>query len=265
MQNLKILAIQSPLVWEDAAANRSVFEDQLKLDERDVDLILLPETFTTGFPVDPNHFSETIEGPSIQWMHQMAAQKNAVVCGSLLLDSEGEFTNSLIWMLPDGSYERYDKRHRFSMGGEHETIRAGQQQLVVELKGWRIRPMICYDLRFPVWSKNTLSDVGVFDYDLAFYIANWPAVRSYPWITLLKARAMENLSYIIGLNRVGEDGLGNHYNGDSLILDPKGLVLSQANNQQEILYQELSYKELERFRKKFNAGLDWDQFKIFVD
>ena len=196
-------------------------------------------------------------------MREVAGQKNAVVCGSLLIRSGTDFSNTLIWMHPDGSYERYDKRHVFSMGGEHERIKAGSRQLTVELKGWKIRPMVCYDLRFPVWSKNRLLENGEFEYDLAVYIANWPAVRSYPWKQLLIARAIENMAYILGVNRVGHDGPGNYYSGDSMLVDYKGKIVELADEGKEQLFtQVLSMNQLTDFRKKFNVALDWDEFEI---
>ena len=166
-------------------------------------------------------------------------------------------------MRNDGSYERYDKRHVFSMGGEHESIKAGVSQLFVELKGWKIKPMICYDLRFPVWSKNKYSKKSGFEYDLAIYVANWPAVRSYPWRSLLVARAIENLACVIGINRVGKDNSGLLYNGDSMFIDAKGNILADANDGKErIISHTFKAKELTDFRKKFNSGLDWDEFVL---
>ena len=194
----------------------------------------------------------------------MAQRTGAVITGSLLIESNGNFSNSLIWMRPDGSFECYDKRHVFSMGGEHERIRAGADQLTVELKGWKIRPMVCYDLRFPVWSKNRLLKNGEFEYDLAIYIANWPAVRSYPWKQLLIARAIENMSYMLGVNRVGTDGPGNNYSGDSMLVDYKGKVIALADEGKEQDFtQVISLKQLKDFRNKFNVGLDWDEFSLY--
>ncbi len=261
--DLKIAWLQADLIWEDAQANRNCFEKKIQLIERDCDLIVLPETFNTGFPVDPIIFAESIDGETLNWMQQMAQQTGAVITGSLLIESNGNFSNSLIWMRPDGSFERYDKRHVFSMGGEHEKIRAGAEQLTVELKGWKIRPMVCYDLRFPVWSKNRLLKNGEFEYDLAIYIANWPAVRSYPWKQLLIARAIENMVYLLGVNRVGTDGPGNNYSGDSMLIDYKGKVIGLADEGKEQGFsQVISLKQLKSFREKFNVGLDWDEFEI---
>ena len=263
--DLKITWLQSDLAWENPQSNRNSFEKKIEIIESDCDLIVLPETFNTGFPVDPKQHAESIDGRSMEWMRRMAKQTVAVICGSLLIESSGHFSNSLIWMRPDGSFERYDKRHVFSMGGENEKIKAGAKQLTVELKGWKIRPMVCYDLRFPVWSKNRLLENGEFEYDLAIYVANWPAVRSYPWKQLLIARAIENMVYILGVNRVGTDGPGNDYSGDSMLVDYKGKVISLAvEGKAQNFTQVISKQVLSDFRKKFNVGLDWDEFRLEI-
>jgi len=264
MNNLEILYIQSNLAWENPAQNRKNFEKKIQAQGQGCDIIVLPETFTTGFPVDPTPFAETTDGKSIAWMRQMAAQTGAVVTGSLLLKDNNSYANALIWMRPNGSFERYDKRHVFSMGGEHKHIKAGDSQLVVELKGWKIRPMVCYDLRFPVWCKNRYEN-GVFEYDLAIFVANWPAVRVFPWDALLVARAIENQAYVLGVNRVGIDGEGNNYNGHSKLIDAKGAVISEAPEDKESAIRvTLSGKQLQQFRNKFNVGRDWDRFEITV-
>jgi len=263
MQDLKILCFQSELSWENPEKNRELFNIQISNHCEGHDLIILPETFTTGFPVDPSRFAEKPDGKSMQWMAGIAKKTGTVLTGSLLLDDGGKYFNSLIWMRPDGTYERYDKRHVFTMGGEHEKITAGNKQLTVELKGWKIRPMVCYDLRFPVWCKNSLDAQGNFEYDLAIFIANWPNVRSYPWEQLLIARAIENQAYLIGVNRMGFDGPGNYYSGDSMVIDPKGKVIAKGEEGKERAINEvLYYSKLVSFREKFNVGLDWDNFKI---
>ena len=262
MQDLKILGLQSDLVWENPKANRLAFMEKINENFDAHDLIILPETFTTGFPVDPSKHSEEINGPTLAWMQKVSFELNTTVSGSFLLKSQTGFSNSLFWVSPDGSYKRYDKRHVFSMGGENEKIKAGEKQLLVELNGWKIRPMICYDLRFPVWSKNKFID-GTFEYDLAIYVANWPAVRNYPWQQLLIARAIENMACVAGINRVGTDGPGNNYSGNSMFIDAKGRVLEEASRGNETAISvNFSAKEILAFRKKFNVGLDWDEFKI---
>lgn len=265
MKDLQIFCIQTDLVWENPKQNRQHFEQIIQANKTPADLIVLPETFTTGFPVDPRVFAENENGESVAWMRQIATETNSVVTGSLLLTSNSGYSNSLIWMRPDGRFDRYDKRHVFSMGGEHNTILAGKKQLTVQLKGWNIRPMICYDLRFPVWSKNQYNN-GVFEYDLALYVANWPTVRSYPWNHLLIARAIENQAFVVGVNRVGKDGLGNDYEGCSKVIDAKGAVLAEAPREKEKAFSvTLSGKELQLFRKKFDVGRDWDSHTLRIE
>ena len=196
MQDLKILGLQSDIFWNDPKKNRLEFERKIENAFDSHHLIILPETFTTGFPVDPNLYSETIDGPTVNWMRQMSNKYNTVITGTVLIQTENKYANTLIWMCPDGNFHAYKKRHVFSMGGEHEKITAGTDKLIVELNGWKICPMICYDLRFPVWSKNTYNE-NLFEYDIAIYVANWPSVRSYPWKTLLLARSIENQSFVM--------------------------------------------------------------------
>ncbi len=264
MQDLKILALQADLVWENPEANRNAFTNRIEKHFEDHHLILLPETFTTGFPVNPLTHAETLLGPTMDWMKSMSVKTGAVVAGTLLLQNEFGYANTLVWMTPDGDYRLYEKRHVFSMGGEDKQIKAGTQPLVVELNGWKIRPMICYDLRFPVWSKNRY-DLNEFEYDLAIYLANWPAVRSYPWRQLLIARAIENQAMVIGVNRVGTDNLGFDYNGSTMVVDAKGQIISKGTeNQDTALSAVLLGSELVRFREKFNVGPDWDDFELLV-
>lgn len=263
MQDLKILCLQSDLVWDDPARNKELFEIKIKNHADGHDLIILPETFTTAFPDFPSFSSEPINGESMQWMAEMAEKTSAVITGSLLISDKGKHTNTLVWMPPSGNYLTYNKRHVFSMAGENKVIEHGTEQLVVELNGWRIKPMICYDLRFPVWSKNRLHENNQYEYDLAIYIANWPAVRSYPWTQLLIARAIENLAYVVGVNRIGYDKTGKLYSGNSMVIDPKGKLISDAGEGKErALTEVLSYAQLVEFREKFNVGLDWDKFTI---
>lgn len=262
MQNLKLAYIQTKLHWEDTKANLRHFDRLFKQFKQKNDLIVLPETFTTGFPVDPQIFAQPISGEAMEWMHEKAKQQNAVVCGSMLMKREGFFYNTFVWMRPDGSYELYDKGHVFRMGGEDEQIKPGLELLTVELRGWKIRPLICYDLRFPVWSHNSYKN-GQWEYDMLIYVANWPAVRAHPWKQLLIARAIENQAIVLGVNRVGQDGLGNSYTGDSCLLDAKGQYLSQAFASKEMIIETVLKPEpIMDFRHKFNVGLDWDRFNI---
>ena len=262
MQNLKVAIIQSDLLWEDIQGNLNHFDKHLNQISEKLDLILLPEVFNTAFPVDPVKYAEPINGSSMMWMKKKAIENQCVVAGSLLLKKEDGFYNTYISMKPDGSFDQYSKRHVFHLGDEADTINPGSERLIVNLKNWKIRPLVCYDLRFPVWSKNTYQ-AGKFEYDLLIYVANWPASRSYPWKQMLISRAIENQAYVIGVNRVGKDGAGNSYSGDSVLIDPKGKVINSLKpNQEEVVVVELSYSELESFRTKFNVGPDWDQFTI---
>lgn len=262
MSDLTIAYLQTALHWEDAENNHQHFERLFNQLKSQPDLVVMPETFNTGFPVDAVRYAQPLEGASMQWMAAQSARLNAVVCGSLLIKQNNSYQNTFVWMRPNGSYALYAKRHVFRMGGEHELIAPGNSLLTVELKGWRIRPMICYDLRFPVWSRNTYEN-NSWAYDLLIYVANWPAVRSYPWQQLLIARAIENQSYVLGVNRIGTDGTGNAYSGHSCLIDAKGEYISQAIAEKEsVIENVISLDELLIFRRKFNVGLDWDAFNM---
>jgi len=262
MQDLKVSIIQSDLVWKDVQSNLAGFEFDIDQIQEKVDLIVLPEMFNTGFVIDPEDVAEEMEGLSMQWLRKQSAKMQAVICTSLIIKENGKFYNRLVWMKPNGSFQQYDKRHLFSLGGEHQKFTGGTESLIVELKGWKIKPLVCYDLRFPVWSKNNYVN-GNYDFDLLIYIANWPAPRRDPWMSLLKARAIENQSYVIGVNRIGEDGNGLDHAGDSNIYDAKGQKLFQQDSYSEFTENHLlSKKELDGFREKFTVGLDWDRFSI---
>lgn len=262
MQDLTVSILQADLIWEDIPANLLKIETQLKAVEKSTDLIILPEVFNTGFPVDPHKFAEKEGGVTLGWMADMARQKNCVVTGSILFEEADKFYNRLIWMHPSGYYDSYSKRHVFTLGDEADSIQPGRESKILTLKDWNIKPLVCYDLRFPVWSKNTYSEEG-FEYDLLIYVANWPESRAFPWKQLLIARALENQAYVIGVNRVGKDGAGNNHSGDTQIINPEGQIISdfEANTEQLKTYI-LSRKSLHEFRSKFNVGLDWDSFKI---
>ncbi|HOI33344.1 MAG: amidohydrolase [Bacteroidales bacterium] len=262
MQNLTLAFIQTDLHWENPEANRNHFETLIAGIKQQTDLIVLPETFNTGFPVDPKLWAEPIEGKTMQWMQKLAAHYQSVITGSILLKADSGFQNTLIWMQPDGNYKTYAKRHVFRLGGEHKRIQPGQEQLFVELKGWKIKPLVCYDLRFPVWCKNTVQN-GEFAYDLLLFVANWPAVRALPWQQLLTARAIENMAYVLGVNRIGSDPEGISYQGDSRLIDFKGQPISQAfADKESILVATINKADLTQFREKFNVSLDWDSFAI---
>ncbi len=262
MQNLKIALFQTDLLWEDIPGNLKHFDLLFKQMNEKVDLILLPEVFNTAFPVDPEKFAESLDGTTMLWMKAKASELNCVIGGSLLLKTGDGYFNTFISMHPDGKYDQYSKRHIFHLGDEAEIIKPGSKKMIFQINGWKIQPLICYDLRFPVWSKNTYQD-GQFEYDLLVYVSNWPASRSYPWKQMLISRAIENQSYVIGINRVGKDGAGNNYTGDSMLVDPKGKIqLQMKPDKEEIVIVELSHSFITEFRQKFNVGPDWDQFMI---
>lgn len=258
MEDLKVTIVQCPLTWEDVDGNLKGFTERLSsIKPGDTDLIVLPEMFTTGFTMDAARLAEGMDGKAFQWLTKTANEKQCVVTGSVAIKDNNGFYNRLIWMRPDGSFETYNKRHTFRMANEHNTYTGGDKKLIVSLKGWRICPLICYDLRFPVYSRN--QD----DYDCLIYVANWPEVRSYPWKQLLIGRAIENLSYVIGVNRIGKDGKGLDHSGDSAVLNFRGVPISKTQAHQDVVETvSLSYNELEEFRKIFPASLDADNFVI---
>lgn len=262
MQDLKVTLIQTPLHWQDKQANISMLEEKIWEIEEETDLIVLPEMFNTGFSMEAEKMAEPMNLHTFKWMRQMASQKKAVVTGSYIVNENGKYFNRLIWMQPDGAYFTYDKRHLFRMANEDEHYSPGQKDLIVELKGWKIKPLVCYDLRFPVWCRNKSNDQNELEYDLTLFVANWPAVRVNAWDTLLQARAIENVSYCLGVNRIGDDGNGIPHNGHSAIYGPKGNALYFADDREEIKTVSLSGEELVRFREKFPAQLDADRFVI---
>lgn len=256
MQDLAVKLIQTHLHWQDPEANRSHFENLIDADKTPVDLIVLPEMFTTGFTMDAAPNAETMDGDSTAWMRQVAGDRGVTLCGSLIIEAGGRFYNRLIWMPPDGQCEHYDKRHLFRMAGEEEHFAAGTQRKIFNLNGWKVCPLICYDLRFPVWSR------GINDYDLIIFVANWPATRRSAWQMLLPARAIENQCYALGANRIGTDGNDKRYSGDSAVYDYLGNVILDCGDRACTESASLDGDALERYRNKFPAYLDADTFEI---
>lgn len=248
---MQITLIQSELYWEDIAANLAMFDVKLA-NIASTDLIVLPEMFTTGFSMNAAALAETMDGSAVQWMRKQAAAKNAAITGSLIIQEDGKYYNRLIWMLPDGSYQYYDKRHLFSMAKEEETFTAGDKKLIIEYMGWKICPFICYDLRFPVWNRNQE------DYDIAIYVANWPDRRSYHWRSLLVARAIENQCYVIAVNRVGTDGKDFYYSGHSSVIDAAGEVLYQQQDLEGIKSMSIDRESLLEIRNRLPFLKDRD-------
>lgn len=264
MHDLKITIIQTPLNWESKAANIEMLSRKISAITDSTDLIVLPEMFSTGFSMLPEKFSEAIDGPTAQWMAQQAKEKNCVIAGSFICEEKGAYYNRLVWMRPDGTCNIYDKRHLFGMANEDSFYSGGSDKLIVDLKGWKICPMVCYDLRFPVWTRNKRNaKSGKSEYDVLIFVANWPARRSHPWKTLLMARAIENQSYVVGVNRVGADGNDIDHSGDSAVINPIGEVISKTKADEEITETvTINYSELEDFRKSFPVLLDADDFDI---
>ncbi len=263
MQNLRITLIQSDLYWEEIDSNLSAFEEKIWQIGQDTDVIVLPEMFNTGFTMNAPKMAEHMNMRTFKWMRQMADQTGALVLGSYIVTVHERYYNRLLWMEPGGHFKTYDKRHLFRMAAEHKTFSPGESLLVSTWKGWRICPLICYDLRFPVWSRNTY-DVTTkrMNYDLLLYVANWPTARVDAWDALLKARAIENLSYVAAVNRVGIDGNGIEYNGHSTIVSPKGEQVFISEGVEMIKTIELNAHSLQAFRDRFPAYLDADDFSV---
>jgi omega-amidase len=259
---LNVSIVQSRIHWLDIPANLDWYASRLEQLNARTDLIVLPEMFNTGFSMDAAQFAETMVGPTVQWMSEKSAKHQAAVVGSIMIQENGQFFNRLIWMFPDGRFEYYDKRHLFRMAGEHKTYSAGRSRLIIQYKGWKICPMVCYDLRFPVWSRNRLIN-NEFDFDCLVYIANWPEKRSHAWKSLLIARAIENQCYVVGVNRVGADGNQIQYSGDSGVFDFLGQKCSTTERFGDRVETVTLHKEqLREFRQNFPALLDADQFSI---
>lgn len=255
--DLNVTLVQTKLHWHQPEQNRHMLEQKLA-NLPPTDLIILPEMFTTGFSMQAAELAEPTQGPTLAWMQQLAQDKGTVVTGSVIIEDSGNYYNRLFWVRPDGSYQTYDKRHLFRMAQEEKTFTAGAQHLLVELNGWKIMPLICYDLRFPVWSRNTAG------YHLVLYVANWPERRSLAWRTLLQARAIENLAYCAGVNRVGEDENGIAYSGDSAVHSPEGETLFSLAHEETVKTLTLSAEKLREFRARFPAYLDADSFTLQV-
>lgn len=252
---MKISLIQTALTWEDPQANRANFEKLIN-GIGSTDLIILPEMFATGFTMKPETVAETMEGETIMWMKQIAAAKDCGITGSLVITESGNYYNRLLFVYPDGKIETYDKRHLFSLAGEDKAYTAGTEKLIVEYLGWKICPLVCYDLRFPVFARN------VEEYDLLLYVANWPSPRIFAWDTLLKARAIENMCYVAGVNRIGEDANGHPYPGHSAVLDCLGATIIDASGDEGVFSVELDREKMLETRARFGFLNDRDHFTL---
>ena len=260
MQTLRVSLVQGATRWHDPAGNRAYYGD-LIAPLAGSDLILLPETYTSGFSNEAIHNAETMDGPAVAWLSEQARKLDAAICGSVQLRVDENVYNRLLFATPDGNIRHYDKRHLFRYADEHKRYAAGSERLIVEWRGWKICPLVCYDLRFPVYSRNRHAETG-FDYDLVLYVANWPGARRYAWQALLRARAIENLSYCAGLNRVGRDGNGLDYAGDSAVLDYLGQPLVELGAQEQTVTVALDAGALAAHRERFPAWMDADAFTL---
>jgi omega-amidase len=265
MSSLIITIIQTNLYWEDKTANLQLLEEKINGIQEKTEIVVLPEMFSTGFSMQPEKFAEKMDGETVAWMKKIAALKKIILTGSLIIEEEGNYFNRLIWMLPNGQYGYYDKRHRFAFAGEDEKYTAGNKRLIASVKGWKINLLVCYDLRFPVWSRqsnNNKEDEREMEFDLIIYVANWPQRRNLAWKTLLQARAIENQSYVVGVNRVGNDGNNVYHSGDSMIIDPLGEIIYNKEDDEDIFTYTLTKESLDEVRTKFPFWKDADEFFI---
>ena len=262
MYDLNITLIQASLVWESPKTNLLNFSEKIHQIKEIPDLIVLPEMFNTGFTMNVDKCAESMSGETMKWLKTTAKDLSCVVTGSLLIKENNKYFNRIIWMRPDGSFDSYNKRHLFRMVDEHKTMSQGNERKIVELNGWKINLQICYDLRFPVWSKNNFEN-NQHEYDILLYVSNWPEVRSHAYKSLLLARAIENQAYVIWVNRVGKDGNNVNHSGDTMVIDPQGKIVNQTSAGKEMLLNTLlSANHLQKLRSKFKVGLDWDKFSI---
>ena len=257
MDNLKVALIQSDLVWENPKQNRDNFAAKIRIITKPVDLIILPEMFTTGFTMNPGPIAETMAGETVLWLKKMSFEKQSAITGSVIIKDHNQFYNRLIFVKPSGSIDVYDKRHTFTLAGEDKIYTAGTEKLIIDYKGWKICPLVCYDLRFPMWARN------VEDYDVLLYVANWPKPRIKAWNTLLKARAIENMCYCIGVNRVGLDSNDYEYKGNSAVYNVLGEKISNIEPYKEqIEVVELDKNHIVFNREKFQFLNDRDRFTL---
>jgi omega-amidase len=271
MSTLTITTIQTNLHWENKTANLQMLEQKINSIKEKTEIVVLPEMFTTGFSMQPEKLAETMDGETVQWMNRIAGQKKIILTGSIIIEEKGNYFNRLIWMLPNGQYGIYDKRHRFAYAGEDEQFSAGTKRLIASVKGWKINLLVCYDLRFPVWARQAppLSDRravgGEAEYDVLIYVANWPDRRVHAWKTLLQARAIENQCFVVGVNRVGDDGNNIHYSGESMFVDPMGEVLYIKKEEEDIFTITLDKDHLNSVRESLPFLRDADNFQILND
>ncbi|WP_301921937.1 amidohydrolase [Ferruginibacter sp.] len=261
MSSLTLTIIQTDLSWENKAANLQRLKEKIEAMDERTEIVVLPEMFSTGFTMVPELFAETMEGETVAWMKEMAENNKIIITGSLIIEEDGQYFNRLIWMLPNGQTGHYDKRHLFGYGDEDKHYTPGNKRLIASVKGWRINLQVCYDLRFPVWSRQQYVSMES-EYDLLIYVANWPERRSHAWKTLLCARAIENQCFVAGVNRVGKDNKNVYYSGDSLVIDPLGQVLYHMPDAEDVFTITLQKEEVDKVRTQFPFWKDADAFTI---
>lgn len=266
MSTLTISSIQTRLNWESKQANMDILGEKISSLRQKTELVILPEMFTTGFSMNTS-LAETMEGPTMQWMKEMSRENKVIITGSLMIEDRSKFYNRLIWMMPNGEFGFYDKRHLFAYSGEDQFYSRGNKRLICSVKGWKINVLVCYDLRFPVWSRQVLhaandGDALQPEYDVLLYVANWPERRSHAWKTLLCARAIENQCYVVGVNRVGKDGNDIYYSGNSLVIDPLGEVLYHMADEEDIFTITLGKEKLQAARERYPFLKDGDAFSL---
>lgn len=278
-QTLTVTLVQTDLHWENKEANLAMLDNKIRSINEKMELVVLPEMFNSGFSMNPGQLAEAMDGPTLNWMKKICSEKRIVLTGSIIISENENYFNRLIWMLPNGEFGYYDKRHLFAYAGEDEQYSSGRKRLIASLKGWKINLMICYDLRFPVWArqavpvdllpdgsfeKNTDAGNQSTEYDVLVYVANWPEKRIHAWKTLLMSRAIENQCYVIGVNRVGDDGNDIHYSGDSLIVDPMGQILVSLPDKESVQTYTLSLSNLKETRERLPFLKDADPFIIEI-
>ena len=264
MSKLTITLIQADLRWEDKEANLKMLEEKINSIKGSTQVVVLPEMFSTGFSMKPEQLAETMEDSTVQWMKKIAADKKIILTGSIIIKEAGNYYNRLLWMLPNGQFGQYDKRHLFAFAGEDQHYTGGTQRLIASVNGWKINLLVCYDLRFPAWARQQFDRNQDFEYDVLVYVANWPERRSIAWKTLLQARAIENQCYVIGVNRVGKDGNDIYHSGDSMVIDPLGEVLYHKAREEDVFTITLYKEQLQQVREKFPFWKDADSFEIFT-
>jgi predicted amidohydrolase len=267
MADITFSIIQTKLHWENKEANLRTLEEKIRGIEVPTQVVVLPEMFSTGFSMNAIQLAETMTGPTVEWMRLLSAERKIIITGSLIIEEKGFYYNRLIWMFPNGQLGVYDKKHLFGYAEEDRYYSSGKQRFIPSVNGWKLNGMVCYDLRFPVWSRQSpsASKGGEFEYDVLLYVANWPKKRNTAWKSLLQARAIENQCYVIGVNRIGEDGKGFEYSGDSAVIDPLGEFLYHKENEEDVFTITLSKKHLTNVREKLPFLKDADPFVLISE